>query len=291
MLQSISCAVLLALLLILSVPSQEEDTKVTQTKEIPKSIIGKDGAEVVLIPAGEFQMGTDPTEIPELLQWMKKLYPDLDVSADWFKDETPRHTVYLDAFYIDKYEVTNALYKKFMDATGHEAPYFWNSSNYNDPNQPVVCVTWEDAKAYAEWAGKRLPTEAEWEKAARGGLVGKKYPWGDNITHDDANYFGTGGKDGWECTAPVGSFAPNGYGLYDMAGNVWEWCADWYDSGYYAKSPGENPTGPSSGVYRVLRGGPWYLNASYLRVALRYNLDPTATYDNLGFRCVAQDLK
>jgi iron(II)-dependent oxidoreductase len=131
-----------------------------------------------------------------------------------------------------------------MDATDYEAPSYWNDSKFNAPNHPVVGVSWDDAVAYANWAGKRLPTEAEWEKSARGGLVGKKYPWGDTLTHDDANYSGTGGKDKWEHTSPVGSFASNGYGLYDMAGNVWEWCADWYFNNYYANSLKSNPKGP-----------------------------------------------
>jgi sulfatase modifying factor 1 len=229
-----------------------------------KSKIGKDGAPMVLIPAGEFQMG----------------------SNDGDDDEKPVHTVYLDAFYMDVYEVTNALYKKFMDATGHKAPVYWNDSGYNAPNQPVVGVTWHDAKAYAGWAGKRLPTEAEWEKAARGGLAGKKYPWGDSITHDDANFSGAVGKDGWDVSAPVGSFAPNGYGLYDMAGNVREWCADWYDEDYYSKSPRRNPTGPRSGTYCVLRGGSWYNSYFHLRVASRYREESMGTYYNVGFRCV-----
>jgi formylglycine-generating enzyme required for sulfatase activity len=225
----------------------------------------EDGAPMVLIPAGEFQMGSNDGE----------------------GNQKPIHTVYLDAFYIDKYEVTNAQYKKFMDATGYKAPESWNDSNYNAPNQPVIGVSWDDAKAYADWAGERLPTEAEWEKAARGGLVGKRYPWGDNITHDNANYDGTGGKDIWEFTSPVGSFAPNGYGLYDMAGNVWEWCADWYDSNYYASSPKSNPTGPNSGLSRVLRGGSWYDgNGLTLRTAYRDYNDPTTTDYGLGFRCV-----
>jgi sulfatase modifying factor 1 len=210
-------------------------------------ITGKDGAPMVLIPAGDFQMGSNDSD-----------------------DEKPVHTVYLDAFYIDIYEVTNAQYKKFMDATKYKEPNYWNDSKFNAPNHPVVGVRWNDAVAYTKWAGKRLPTEAEWEKAARGGLVGKKYPWGDNLTHDDANYSGTGGKDKWVNTSPVGSFAPNGYGLYDMAGNVWEWCADWYDSKYYASSPKSNPKGPSSGERAVLRGGSWYFSFdSYLRVADR----------------------
>lgn len=235
---------------------------------LPTRITGKDGVPMVLIPAGEFQMG----------------------SNDGRDSEKPVHTVYLDAFYMDVYEVTNAQYRKFTNATGHKAPklkYYWNDSRINSPDQPVVGVSWHDAKAYCDWAGKRLPTEAEWEKAARGGLVGKKYPWGDNITHDDANYDDTytDGEDRWEYSAPVGSFAPNGYGLYDMAGNVREWCADWFD--YYSSSPGRNPTGPSSRTRRVLRGGSWVNQTDFLRVAYRFLYTPTGTEAGIGFRCVA----
>ena len=228
-----------------------------------KSIVSRDGAEMLLIPAGEFLMG----------------------SNDGDDDERPVHAVYLDAFYMDVCEVTNALYKKFMDATGHKAPAYWDNKNLNQPN-PVVGVTWFDAEAYAKWAGKRLPTEAEWEKAARGGLVGKEYPCGDNLTHDDANYGGTGRKDRWDGTAPVGSFTPNGYGLYDMVGNVWEWCADWYDKGYYARSPRSNPKGPDSGTYRVLRGGSWDdIDDDYLRAAFRSYDGPLYAGNGYGFRC------
>ena len=227
--------------------------------------IGKDERTMVQIPAGEFQMG----------------------SNDGYNNEKPVHTVYLNAFYIDRYEVTNAQYKKFMDAKGYKAPT-WNYSNFNAPNQPVVGVSWNDAIAYAEWADERLPTEAEWEKSARGGLVGKKYPWGDNLTHNDANYWGTSGKDKWKYASPVGSFAPNGYGLYDMAGNVWEWCADWYNESYYTNSPRQNPTGPSSGESRVARGGSWFNDDDYLlRVAYRGYLGPTLVNEGTtGFRCV-----
>ena len=252
--------------------------------------IGKDGAEMVLIPAGEFQMG----------------------SSDGASDEKPIHTVYLDAFYIDKYEVTNAQYKKFVQATGHKEPegyrYIngnwqsgfkpWSDSNFNGDNQPVVCVSWEDAKAYADWAGERLPTEAEWEKAARGGVTGKKYVWGDEWpptknagNFDDETTVDSsridGYSDGYVYTAPVGSFKPNGYGLYDMAGNVWEWCADWYDSNYYANSPKSNPTGPSSGQYRVLRGGSWYDLDVILRTPRRSSYAPTLSRSGIGFRCVS----
>jgi formylglycine-generating enzyme required for sulfatase activity len=235
---------------------------------------------MVLIPAGEFQMGDSFNE-----------------GAD---DKLPVHTVYLDAFYIDKSEVTNVQYRKFVQATGHKEPegniYVngswvwgkpWQDKNYNGDNQPVMCVSWNDAKAYADWAGKRLPTEAEWEKSARDGLVGKRYPWGDDISYDNANYWEKGGKDVWTYTSPVGSFAPNGYGLYDIAGNVWEWCSDWYDSNYYANSPKSNPTGPGSGSYRVLRGGSWNFYAYYLRVSYRCLFVPTFTFYGVGFRCVS----
>jgi formylglycine-generating enzyme required for sulfatase activity len=220
---------------------------------------------MVLIPAGDFQIGSNDQN-----------------------DEKPVHTVYLDAFYMDVYEVTNAQYKKFIDATGHKSPTYWNDKDYNAPNQPVVGVSWNDAVAYCQWAGKRLPTEAELEKAARGGLVGKRYPWGDTLTHDDANYAGTGGKDIWEYTSPVGSFAPNQYGLYDVAGNVWEWCSDWYNESYYTNSPKQNPTGPSSGLSRVLRGGSWGDYDNDLRVSNRSRSGPSHAYDYVGFRCVSR---
>jgi len=259
-------------------------------------VIGGDGAEMALIPAGEFQMG--------------------DNFNEGSNAERPVHTVYLDAFFIDKYEVTNAQYAKFLnaygknvDAAGHQL--FSNSDiekagdiykpKAGYENHPIVYVSWYGAAAYAQFYGKRLPTEAEWEKAARGGLVGKRYPWGDDISHDDANYDGTGGKDKWNGTSPVGSFAPNGYGLYDMAGNVWEWCADEYDSGYYSNSPKNNPKGPGAviafvdndftnvNILRVLRGGSWNNSTSYLRCAGRNDRVPTNTSRNIGFRC-AQDL-
>jgi len=266
-------------------------------------IKGKDGAEMVLIPAGEFQMGT----------------------KDALPAEDPVHAVYLDAFYMDKYEVTNAQYRRFVKETGHKEPEGWylvntdlhkgyrsgelhrglkplSDKRFNGDNQPVVCVNWEDAKAYAEWAGKRLPTAAEWEKAARGGLVVKEYVWGDdpippkgsgNLADMSARRvflridFFVGYDDGYSYTAPVGSFDPNGYGLYDMAGNVNEWCADWYDSSYYARSPKENPKGPESGKARVVSGGAWNSFPSYARVGFRWDLPPKDTYDSQGFRCVS----
>ncbi|MCZ6678260.1 MAG: formylglycine-generating enzyme family protein, partial [Candidatus Poribacteria bacterium] len=247
-----------------------------------------DDAEMVLIPAGEFLMG----------------------SNDGSGDEKPVHTVYLDAFYIDKYEITNTQYKRFIDANSqwrrnrirsqyHGGDYLklWNGDNYpsGKGDYPVGHVSWYAAMAYAGWAGKRLPTEAEWEKAARGGLVGKRYPWGDELSHDNANYSGTGGRDQWGKTSPVGSFPPNGYGLYDMTGNVWEWCLDEYDSNFYGKSPRENPFAggdissvinnfTSVEIRHVLRSGSW-INDSHLRVAYRFGVSPSYSFSGPGFRC------
>ena len=236
---------------------------------LPQIIKGRDGAEMALIPAGEFQMG--------------------DSFNEGGGNERPVHTVYLDSFYIDKYEVTNALYKKFMEATGHRTPRYWTNPSYNQPDQPVVGVSWDDAVAYARWTGKRLPTEAEWERAARGGLVGKRYPWGNDISHNDANFSGTSGIDIWNAPAPVGKFPPNGYGLYDMAGNVWEWVADRYLGNYYSIGPQKNPKGPDTGSWRVLRGGSWNYDTYFLRCAFRRSLEPTSTLSLNGFRC-SQDL-
>ena len=249
-------------------PEEIQTVSITLEKvaDKPGQIVSeKDGAVMMLIPAGDFLMGSPEGE------------------GD---DEDPQHTVFLDAFYIDRYEVTNAQYKLFMDATGHSAPKYWDDPRFNAPDHPVVGVTWYDAQAYCQWAGKRLPTEAEWKKAARGGLVGKKFPWGDTISHNDANYDGTGERDKWEYTSPVGSFPPNGYGLYDMAGNVWEWCADWYGANYYSISPRSNPKGPDSGEHKVLRGGSWGHSGIYLRTAYRDSRNPVLDSNFVGFRCV-----
>ena len=226
----------------------------------------KDGKTMVLVPAGEFLMGST----------------DADTDAD--SDEKPQHKVYLDAFYIDQTEVTNAEYKRFVDATGHRAPDHWTNGQIPAglENHPVVYVSWEDANAYAQWAGKRLPTEAEWEKAARG-TDGRIYPWGN--TWDSAKC--NSGDGGPGKTTPVGSYPAGAspYGALDLAGNVWEWCADWYGEGYYQTSPANNPRGPDSGSYRVLRGGSWIINRGDIRAADRLRFDPGLRDYNLGFRC------
>ena len=294
-------------LLATGVLAQREPQEKPQPGQVTEQVSPTDGAKMVLIPAGEFWMGTDANEIPQLVQWAKKYASD--AQASWFEDEAPRHKVYVDAFYIDKYEVTVAQYQKFIDATGYPKPAFWDDSRFNAPTQPVVGVTWYDAMTYAKWAGKRLPTEAEWEKAARGGLEGKKFPWGDqdpdgsqcNFADKNApsefTWADRNANDGYQYTAPVGKYPPNGYGLYDIAGNVWEWCLDKYDSGFYAKSSGRNPVGGATNItdiisdftnvtnHRVLRGGSWSDNPYHVRVADREFNYPSYPNYYLGFRC------
>ena len=211
---------------------------------------------------------------------------------DEFGDLVPGKLVKVsDPFYMDTTEVTVGQFKEFVRETGYEYDRWDDVAKYSPTDDhPMIYVGWVDAGAYCEWAGKRLPTEKEWEFAARGGLIGKEFPWGDDesIAREYANFEGALGRDQWgKTTAPVGSFRPNGYGLHDMVGNVWEWCADWYDSDYYSKSPLRNPQGPSSGNRRVLRGGSWGSSSLSLRAASRFVRDPSGTFTFNGFRCVS----
>ena len=244
---------------------------------------------MVLIPAGEFRMGSN--------------------SGD--PDEKPAHSVYVDAFYMDKYEVTNAQYAAFLNAKGkhtesgktwlnigrggsvrieYVAGVYRAKGGYE--NHPVTYVSWYGAVAYSKWKGKRLPTEAEWEKAARGNLSGLTYPWGNSIDRNKANY-----NNHIRDTTAVGTYTANGYGLYDMAGNVWEWCLDEYNSGFYAVSPSQNPLSGANSIRwildnytgvkssRVLRGGSWDNTGQNVRVADRYAFTPSFTNRFYGFRC------
>jgi len=233
-------------------------------REIPKRITGKDGAPMVLIPAGEFQMGSDDGE----------------------DDEKPVHTVYLDAFYMDIYEVTNAQFEKFLESKGFERIH-WSlrRPGFSHPNSPVIGAG-PSAMEYCEWVGKRLPTEAEWEKAARGGLEGKKYPWGDEPPDETKTNF----NDHVGHPTPVGSYPPNGYGLHDMMGNVCEWVSDWYRPDYYQSSPKRNPKGPDSGLHgwRVVRGGDWTSLPEHLSFSIRKSDYPGPVRMggySFGFRC------
>lgn len=216
----------------------------------------KDGSVLIEISASSFTMGSN----------------DYDT-------EKPVRTVFLDKYYIAKYEVTVGQFKKYCNATGKtmlEQPS-WN----NRDDHPMINITWYDAEAYCNWASLRLPTEAEWEGAARG-TDGRKYPWGNEWDAIKCNSCQKG--DGFKKTAPVGSFSSgvSPYGCYDMAGNVWEWCNDWYDGSYYGNSPSSNPTGPSSGVNRVLRGGSWNFVANSCQSARRLGLDPVSRDIDLG---------
>jgi serine/threonine-protein kinase len=278
-----------------------------------------DGAEMVFVPAGEFVMG----------------------SEELGDDERPAHWVYLDSFWIDRYEVTNERFARFVAATGYQTEaerrgggWVWKGSDgstelttgleevegadWRHPrgpdsgiepfghaqdkgkmDHPVVLVSWNDADAYCRWAEKHLPSEAQWEKAARGPSPprqarddagsghGRRYAWGDEFDSAKANTSESERGD----TTPVGSFSPQGdspYDASDMTGNVWEWVADWYSSDYYSQAPLTNPPGPVTGTYKVLRGGSWPFDEVYARTPFRYNVKPEYTYDFVGFRCSSQ---
>lgn len=224
--------------------------------------------EMILIAGGEFEMGKNEEG-----------------------DYNPAHRVTIDSFYIGKYEVTNAQYYKFCLETERKLPEYWGMEEYHNgpefPDHPVVGINWRDAKAYALWHGKRLPTEAEWEYAARGGLVGKNYPNGDELDSAQGSFSNKGVTWG---SMPVGSFPSNGFGLHDMVGNVNEWVADYYDGGYYEISPAENPTGPENGKFKVIRGGGWHSGPYCCRIYYRNALPPNWLDINVGFRC-AKDLR
>ena len=223
----------------------------------------------VPIPGGAFTMGDDSQR----------------------PDERPAHRVTVSAFRMAVLPVTNEDYAHFVDTTGHEPPRFWGDPAFSHPHQPVVGVSWFDGAAYCEWLSEaggpyRLPTEAEWEKAARGGVDGAKYPWGDEpFAAPD------GSKDGrfkQDATWQVGAAPPNGDGLIDIGFNVHEWCSDWYDPGYYAVSPERDPKGPSTGERRASRGGAWRHAVKVARCAARSSIPPDYRYNDYGFRVVAE---
>jgi sulfatase modifying factor 1 len=231
---------------------------------------GTPGGEVLpVIPEGWFLVGSDAGQ----------------------ENESPVHRVWVDAFRLAACQVTNAEYKAFLDSRGASPPPFWNHPDFNHRQQPVVAVSWFEASAYCEWlAAKtgqryRLPSEAEWERAARGGIDGQLYPWGDAPPQSLPNY---GGR--WKAgPEPVAQQAPNPFGLFDMCENVHEWCSDWFDAGYYTVSPERNPRGPKSGSRRASRGGSWRHHVKVSRCAARSSIPPQLQYADYGFR-VACDL-
>jgi serine/threonine-protein kinase len=244
----------------------------------------KDGMTLLYVPAGEFTMGM---KAEDALAECQKFSSDCQL--DWFKDGEPPHLVNLDAFWIDQTEVTNARYAKCVQDGKCDPPgstrSFAGESYYGDSefnNYPVIFVSWEAAAAYCSWAGRRLPTEAEWEKAARGENA-LMYPWGNEAPDNSLlNFNGLMGN-----TTEVGKY-PGGaspYGALDMAGNVMEWVADWYDPNYYSNSPLSNPVGPGSGQDRGLRSSSWLDTGMEVFSASRGANDPTLNYDLVGFRC------
>ncbi|HEX6975165.1 MAG TPA: formylglycine-generating enzyme family protein [Vicinamibacterales bacterium] len=255
--------------------------------------------ELALIPSGEFVMGSEDAD----------------------EDERPAHTVQLDDFMIGVQPVTNAEYARFVHATGWRAPaiyelplvvtaggaererafraagqpYVWLDSTppLERLDHPVTLVRWNDAVAYCAWLSDstdrdfRLPTEAEWEKAARGGVDGKRYPWGDRLDRNMANFLADPSQKGAQGTTRCRTYPSNGYGLFDMSGNVWEWVKDWYDPAYYFSSPPRHPTGPREGTLRVLRGGSWLsADVRMLSVSHRHQVPPDTYSYGIGFRVV-----
>ena len=200
-------------------------------------------------------------------------------------DERPVHGVWVDAFELAICPVTETQYAQFLDETGHERPREWEPSA-SVPDLPVVGVSWQDAQAYCAWASRvdarRLPTEAEWERAARGGVDGARYPWGDEIP----GWIPDGARGPRDAPWPVTLGVPNGYGVYGIAANIHEWCADWHDRGFYAVSPARNPGGPVDGVRRSSRGGSWRHAVTISRSAARSRLHPSFRYTDYGFRVV-----
>jgi formylglycine-generating enzyme required for sulfatase activity len=271
---------------ILSVPSNTEiswdeiaDQEKPETKDLA-FVTWTDRSDekykdMVYIPGGSFTMG-----------------------SKFNKNELPKHRVYVDGFYMDKYEVTVAQFRKFCKATRRRMPKqpYWNNENH-----PVVNVSWDYANAYAKWKGKRLPTEAEWEYTARSGSRRYYYSWGnikptrrrggniadESIRAEKRNWkIWKGYFDGFVYTAPVGRFYPNQFGLYDMTGNVSEWCSDWYEADYYKKSPERNPKGPAKGTHKVLRGGSWNLGPRKVLTTRRFYFRRDVNLNFIGFRCV-----
>lgn len=229
------------------------------------SVGGGDGAPMVIVPSGHFLMGSDTGH----------------------EDEKPPHQVYLQSFFIDTYEVTVSRYAVFLESEEHEPPFLWAQATKSDyGNKPVIGVDWYEAQAYCRWAGKRLPTEAEWEKAARG-TDGRIYPWGNEAPTPLRAKYGERTWKGYATLASVGSLTAgtSPYGAYEMAGNAWEWVADRYEATYYQSGETRNPRGPSTGPLRVLRGGSWNNELSILRASNRSGYVPSGKRSDFGFRC------
>jgi formylglycine-generating enzyme required for sulfatase activity len=265
-----SFGVVAALLLAIMAWIEPADAQLEKLRKQKKdAAIRGDDAPMAAIPAGEFWMGVD--------------------GMIGLEDEKPRHKVRLDAYSMDLYEVTVVRYARFLAATNREPPSYWETVKLAEHGaRPVIGVSWDDADAYCKWAGKRLPTEAEWEKAARG-TDERQYPWGNHKPTPDLANYALGARFSYsQVLMPVGKYdkAVSPYGLFDMAGNVWEWTQDWYGGAYYEVSPEKNPAGPEQGQFKVLRGGSWSDMAKYMLTYGRFKLPPNTRNSYTGFRCV-----
>jgi len=262
--------------------------------------------DMILIPSGSFAMGIDTTDLSAIMILGRDIpHINRDNALWWFGAEIPRHQVSVEAFYMDRHEVTNRQFRQFVEATGYKAGGDWERyAGENRADHPVVNVTWHDAAAYARWAGKRLPTEEEWEYAARGGRSSGWFPWGDHIDASLANYRAQG-ESFWAGiirllglrsvnTKPVGSYAPNGYGLYDMVGNVAEWCANerrpypGYERYFKSEKPFSPFTEAEQGSYgKAVRGGGWQSsNPAFVSITHRSAQQADSYKKDIGFRCV-----
>lgn len=230
--------------------------------------------EMITIPPGAFIMGSSEKDI----EWAAKKF--FSESLDYYRDETPAHTVELPAYKIDITEVTMGQYRSYMEQTGKSSLKYMNNERFNHNDQPVVGITWQEATDYCATIGKRLPSEAEWEKAARG-TDGRAYPWGSEPDATKANVRGK--KDGYRYSAPVGldPYGASPYGIHDMAGNVWEWTADWYQP-----HPGNtHPSDFYGKQFRVIKGGSWFSNMDLARITVRGKSLPDRRSNYIGFRC------
>ncbi|UCH64636.1 MAG: formylglycine-generating enzyme family protein, partial [Ignavibacterium sp.] len=259
-------------------------------------LIKTESAEIV--STIDIQQSSNSTPLNDAVKiftdFMRPLYKNINipdgmvfVAGGWFDmgsnygrdNEKPVHQVFIDDFYIDKYEVTVKAYSEFCDSTGREMPV---QPAYHTDEYPVANISWEDASAYADWKGKRLPTEAEWEYAALGGTISSNHYSGNSFL----DYVGWYSGNSNIVVHPIGKLDPNEFGIYDMSGNVWEWCADWYSLSYYRSGDGISPTGPAGGSEKVLRGGSFEDEEYFCRVKYRNKSFPNRKFENYGFRCV-----
>jgi formylglycine-generating enzyme required for sulfatase activity len=253
------------------------------TTTVASEIRDTQGVKMRLVSVGEFTMGSNAADA--LIECQKYAQ---DCQRDWFFPEEPPHSINLSAFYMDVYEVTNARYQACVIAGActapHETSSYTRSSYYGDDlydNYPVIYIDWNQAKTYCEWRGARLPSEAEWEKAARG-TTKNIYPWGDTFNSAWANTFELGAG---QPVAVATHSAASPYGAFDMIGNVWEWVQDWYGGGYYAQSPRSNPTGPATGIEKVIRGGSFKNESDKATTSVRGKAGVDNRGDDIGFRC------